>query len=1020
LKDVDELRVDATAALEIPLLLKFESHELEFLQSQITFDTVADNRQSLLTYTQMLNFRSNVDPEAGQKKMLRLHHLLVSQRAADGDIAASLSRLIFHEYVKNQSMLLGFGNQEALDVSNPVQFYMDQHLSLLERHITEAEKDLIRASQYFPLNGIILVLSGLIQDIDLMDNSWESFRKKLIDLCIRSCELTQFVCADASPEGNIPDKDMKHESKQKIAQILLRHCFRTIKNSTFCFVQVLSKLKLGGSAEDLTFVKKLGDLMCFLLTHVRHKGAFASVHENFAILCNMLSNSRHFAHLTQEWLELFLSQISNLQVSVTRRSAGLPSAILAVIVSPKNDVDRAKLFKRVVDVCYEIVDQPTEDRLQQLDLPQVHAMNVLRILMSDSELVFLAREHMGTCFEICLQQFSSTVFPIRNCAGMLFSTLVNKAFGTKKTKSEGEQVNLVLGREFFLRFPNLYHVLRRELATAVRILDDNQVHPLLYPILSILSRLKPFGSETEESFYSLRPFEALVLQCAKAIQWKVREISAHTIGVLVDPTRAYDVIHKIAQSIHSMSHACFVHGCLLQIESILECHVSACVAAIPEFIESIDACLYSLLPALELERNSVARYVYMRIFKKHLAASSGKGGVLSNRIAVGVITGHISVQYCPNYVFEIAAEVALSPLHIKHTTNALSSIEHLSDAALVPFLSTLSNLDSAIYSSVEDTQLIKSAVRLSMQIIEESHLPVDLLESGLKVLRIHGSTIGPSLVPSMLELLRTPRIPFSLISTLLFALVQCMPNIPDWSVYLKSCEQFSQPQMPIGLRIQVANCLFLLRNSTSRGHSSFLDYALLLDKLVQDDESSVRQIAIKCISHFLGEPISTCETNSRARFLRMLCETDQVSDSLMEMLVQRLQVSRFESIEQVLKPALFDAEDLNTFEDAILNIFLFHSCIENVIPKLSDSQKVKLLESLDRMEQAFVSLQNHAEFEWVTHSPVVFELGMQAIASLQLQKTLGVTKDWKSVPMHPFLVRAFSSWNVVRSFFVPE
>lgn len=286
------------------------------------------------------------------------------------------------------------------------------------------------------------------------------------------------------------------------------------------------------------------------------------------------------------WLEGFLKQITSLGLSVTRRSAGLPSAILSVVTSPSNEVEKARLFQLVLDTCFQVISINVEEHLDNTDLAQVHAMNVIRALVADSKLSPFARPHLAACFEICIQQFGSPIFPIRNCAAMLFSTLLGKSFGQKKTKSEGEQVNLVFGYEFFCKFPKLYDTMVKGLAKCILSLEKEQIHPLLYPILTILSRMKPVADETIDSHFSLRVFESMVIKCSSAIQWKVREISARTLGVLIENRRALGVITTIIDSLGSSSSSNHAHGSVLQIKSIVDLHLQVCVTEQGTFISN--------------------------------------------------------------------------------------------------------------------------------------------------------------------------------------------------------------------------------------------------------------------------------------------------------------------------------------------------------------------------------------------------------------------------------------------------
>lgn len=59
---------------------------------------------------------------------------------------------------------------------------------------------------------------------------------------------------------------------------------------------------------------------------------------------------------------------------------------------------------------------------------------------------------------------------------MLFSTLLQRTFGAKKTRDEHSNVNKLTGREFFTRYPRLHPYLLQELKTGVdQLLSSNGV-----------------------------------------------------------------------------------------------------------------------------------------------------------------------------------------------------------------------------------------------------------------------------------------------------------------------------------------------------------------------------------------------------------------------------------------------------------------------------------------------------------------------------------------------------------------
>lgn len=377
--DLETLVVDSTATLDMPSIVSLSQQDIKSIYTQIMVDTVQTNSQVLLDVIQQLG--CSLQDLGGL--MNRVGVLVVSPRAADADIACSLARLLL-QHVKRHGTYLGFGTEEQKSQGDPVPYFINQHMMLLERHLKVAENSLLDACQKAPLNGVLLVLDGILRDLDPSMPDYTQIGMKAIELCVQACHLTSPVCTSASPEGYLPPGTTG--DKTKMAQLLLRHCFRTIKNASSCIVLLVTRMN--ASQE---FVKEIGDLLSRLLLSVRHKGAFASLYESFSDFCCFLSRNDAKKSMVQSWLDLFLDQITSLQVSVTRRSAGLPSAILAVITSSKSEKERSLMLDQVIKRCFEIIEQEEfehSDAQQQedlvesqrtgLDLPQVHALNIIR------------------------------------------------------------------------------------------------------------------------------------------------------------------------------------------------------------------------------------------------------------------------------------------------------------------------------------------------------------------------------------------------------------------------------------------------------------------------------------------------------------------------------------------------------------------------------------------------------------------------------------------------------------------
>ena len=106
-------------------------------------------------------------------------------------------------------------------------------------------------------------------------------------------------------------------------------------------------------------------------------------------------------------------------------------------------------------------------------------------------------------------------FQVRNGATLTFAALLTKVVGYKNTANPaagGASRRAVAGDEFFRRFPATHPFLLAELTEAAERLEsqtDAAVHPALYPILALLSRLRPSsGAPARESARSSKDAKA--------------------------------------------------------------------------------------------------------------------------------------------------------------------------------------------------------------------------------------------------------------------------------------------------------------------------------------------------------------------------------------------------------------------------------------------------------------------------------------------------------------------------------
>lgn len=172
-------------------------------------------------------------------------------------------------------------------------------------------------------------------------------------------------------------------------------------------------------------------------------------------------------------------------------------------------------------------------------------------------------------------------WPIRNCAMMTFSALMERIFKPGKTSS-GRGSSLTT-RAFFARFSALEPLLLSYMGQTVRRCNDGQVVSFLigysdggwpkqleefvtlslYPLLLLLSDLE--YSPYEEYVSEFRP---LITACMAMPTWKTREIAAEAFASLVSTKETAQIINKLLLTDLRSQNA--LHGSLIAAQHLIE------------------------------------------------------------------------------------------------------------------------------------------------------------------------------------------------------------------------------------------------------------------------------------------------------------------------------------------------------------------------------------------------------------------------------------------------------------------
>ncbi|KAF9170126.1 hypothetical protein BGX21_009535 [Mortierella sp. AD011] len=547
---------------------------------------------------------------------------LKSTRAGESDSGGLVMKTIFVKYAIELGWDIQLPYVDSGDLSNvtfaketgnPAVDFTIRLQNLLRVQLEKARLNQLDAAHRHPLHGSLIGLRYLFSSLDyaspLVTNHrplWQSVHSDAIDLVETVCSIVMGVLSNASPEGNVPATftemeesidavisssggDDLEESGGPNHQVILSYCWRAIKESSSLMELVLSKATLGSSTLKVdgilepSALDRAGGLFRRLLTTIRHPGAFSSVFPAYISLCTRLLNSEDsaLAALPRAWLEENLDSILSDAISVTRRSAGLPLCILAIVNAELSDSRRTLLpmvMRRVMAIAVKPV---SPDANQQVDLPQIHAMNVLRRLFMDAKLSTSVLPYVGQGLELSIRAFSSLSWAVRNCGVMLFSTLLHRVFGAKRVRDEHLAINGITSRELFARLEGLCGFLQGQLEVAVSQLlsaetSVDRVHPGLYPVLTLLSRLQPslHADPADAVDGGMSAFVTLVRRCAASAIWKTREMAARALIPLVASRDFMDLTLDILKGcLKPRITQNETHGLLVQVQFLLRGHL---------------------------------------------------------------------------------------------------------------------------------------------------------------------------------------------------------------------------------------------------------------------------------------------------------------------------------------------------------------------------------------------------------------------------------------------------------------
>ncbi|EDO39110.1 predicted protein, partial [Nematostella vectensis] len=498
--------------------------------------------------------------ESLEPLLLMVEQLVTSPRAVDASTASVYLKILVDR------CMVPLYPESATEISdNPLNqrqafSVLSALLSTLTSQASVANESLVLAAARAPMHGAVFCLRTLLTHVNLRNvesaGSWKHLVSRLLTELFVVAELVFPVVTSSSPEGHVIDDSINGNllsyaltskarpcntitktpvspaTNSKLhyflfkmmfpvftpsSQALLVCCWRTMKEVALLLGDLVQNISDDSGLLTADQVKRIGDFFTAVLLTSKHRGAFELAYTGFMKLCEVLWRCRDadLRGLPLAWLDGLMSDISTTVpsdfLSGTRRSAGVPFFVQVVKQSSP-----ASLCSLCLLDLLHAASLPVEPSLpQDSSLPQVHSRNIIRALYRDTRLGEDVSPFVADGLIASISGFTSSSWAVRNSSTLLFSALVTRVFGVAKAKDDHSRRNCMTGREFFSRYPSMHPFLLKHLEKATEFLNREEsvtLHPCLYPVLVLLSRLYPSSMDGVDSTLNMSPFIPYVIR----------------------------------------------------------------------------------------------------------------------------------------------------------------------------------------------------------------------------------------------------------------------------------------------------------------------------------------------------------------------------------------------------------------------------------------------------------------------------------------------------------------------------
>ncbi|RAL13849.1 THADA/TRM732 family protein [Aspergillus homomorphus CBS 101889] len=458
-----------------------------------------------------------------------------------------------------------------------------------------------------PLHGYISALRYIVATPNFYSlvshqstnfDNWRAFHVRIVHVCDRIWnEVRPVLCID-SPEGHTDDPI---EELGVGPKDILSYSWRALRESSLLLHATLSNKSYSPPGDNgLTeqHFDKLGTLSFIQLAELRHRGAFSTVSQTFATCCQRCGQSSDpaISELPHRFYQEAKKTIFESASKLTRRSAGLPALVVGILSSNPG----GPLFQQVIQELHEISHLPAQhDKTRQdVPLPQVHAMNCLKDIFTNTKLGPHTEPFIMPALHLSAERLGSPIWALRNSGLMLFRALLTRMCRTGTDLGFGGESGSEPGaRVTFQKYPGLFELLPTLLTptdknNSAEQTDTAMVTERVFPALELIAEKVPDVTGAQDEV-----LRGLVREQLKSPVWGIREHAARVYASLLHRGDILINVKALMGSERDSKTQDYLHGEALCIKYSLRRFASSSVAFWNENIDVVSSTIRDIFAA---------------------------------------------------------------------------------------------------------------------------------------------------------------------------------------------------------------------------------------------------------------------------------------------------------------------------------------------------------------------------------------------------------------------------------------